>query len=370
MIKLNLLTTRASRKNPYLFHHIALSPLLARAEGNKASNRGPEQQTFDEKAFQIFVQQQGLAPMWDEMLRQSNTPFTFSNDFSKALHQARLQSAGLYLAQKEALNSTNEILGTKNIVHVVYKGAHHREQYYTEPSLRPALDIDILIDEKDKFSAIKAFRREGFDLVARAKDISHEVGLKKGAIAIDLHWDILRPGRTKIPITRELLKTRKNYDNYWGMNDESSLFVMLVHPVFAKYGTAPQARLMRLIDLTLLLEQRNIQWQEVLQLLAITGLKTAAWLTLKWLEKLTGIKPAANITEALKPGVFRQQYFNYWLDKNLATSLLKHPKLIQLGFTLPAHDRLSGAVQAVRRARKLKRSQQSELTNLLAETQI
>lgn len=341
---------------------------MATEEKNKSSNKYHQQHTFDEKPFQRFLQQQGLAPMWHEMLHQSNSPHTFSAYFTDTLRQARLQTAGLYLAQKEALNSIKKILDPKNITHVVYKGAHHREQYYADPPLRPALDIDILVNDKDKFAATKAFKQEGFDLLARAKDISHEVSLKKGAIAIDLHWDILRPGRTLTPISNALLKTRKDYGHYWGMSDEATLFVMLVHPVFAKYGTAPQARLMRLIDLKLLLEKTNINWQEVLQLLAITGLKTAAWLTLKWLEKLTNAKPPQNIIEQLQPGILKQKYLMYWLDKNLVTYLLPHPSLIQLGFTLPAHDHLAGAAQAVRQARQLKKHQQRDLKVLLANT--
>ncbi len=341
---------------------------MAAAGKNKPSNKYRQQHTLDEEPFQRFLQQQGLAPMWDEMLHQSDTPHTFSTYFTDALRQVRRQSAGLYLAQKEALNSIKKILDPKNISHVVYKGAHHREQYYPEPSLRPALDIDVLVCDKDKFAAIKAFKQEGFDLLARAKDISHEVSLKKGAIAIDLHWDILRPGRTRKPISNALLKTRKDYGHYWGMSDEATLFVMLVHPVFAKYGTAPQARLMRLIDLKLLLEQTDIEWQEVLQLLATAGLKTAAWLTLKWLDKFTNAKPPQNIIAQLQPGVLKQKYLMYWLNKNLATYLLPYPSLIQIGLTLPAHDHLAGAAHAVRQARQLKKHQQRDLEILLANT--
>lgn len=358
-----------SRKDPYRLHHLALGSLLADIENNKQSKifdnvRGGG---LDEHLFLDFLQRQGLAPMWDDMLRHSDSPPPFSKDFTQALKQSRLHAAGLYLAQSSSLSLIKQILDEASIPHVVYKGAHNREQYYIEPALRPAIDIDILVAEQHKFAAISALKQQGYNLFAKQEIVSHEVNLNKGAVTIDLHWDIMRPGRTQKPIVNELLKAPEDYGNYWGMNNEATLFVMLVHPVFAKYGTAPQASLVRLIDIVLLLEKTNIQWDKVFQLLECAGLKTAAWVTLKWLEKFTGRNQTPDIMGWLKPGIIRQKYFCYWLDKNLTTLLLQYPGLIQLGFTLPAHDQLKGAVQAIRQARKLKLSQDADLKYLFKQ---
>jgi hypothetical protein len=43
-------------------------------------------------------------------------------------------------------------------------------------------------------------------------------------------------------MTNTLLEARQDFGSHWGMSDEGSLFMMLVHPVFTKYSTTPKQR--------------------------------------------------------------------------------------------------------------------------------
>jgi hypothetical protein len=358
------------KKNPYRLHRLALAPLLPGATGVDSAAACQQIATMDAGPFADFVCQQGLAPMWDKILEDSGSTQLLPEEFRNTIHQARLHATGAYLSQHHNLSLIKTALEKADVPHVVYKGADLRERLYEEPALRPAADIDILVPDSKKVLAINALQRLGFEFSAAEYNISHEANLNRGLTSIDLHWDILRQGRTRIPMVATLLESRKDYGSHWGMSNEASLFVMLVHPVFTKYGTAPQASLMRTVDLARLLAMGNINWQAVLQLLSDAGLKTAAWVTLRWHEMLTHAKPPAGFIAALEPGRLRQKYLSHWLEQDYSGGLLEKPLYVQLGFTLPAHDKWGDAIRAVRRARELRRSQETDMKQLLQSTAV
>lgn len=349
----------------YYLHRIALLPLLPNAVRNDIASVFERLRRIDEGRFLNFLQQQGLASMWDKMLESRDDEARVSSAFRSSLHQMRLRNTGAYLLQRHTLQQIRQILDQAEIPHVVFKGADIRERLYDEPAIRPAADIDVLVEDTHKHAAIKAFKAQGFTLHASATIVSHEVSLRKGDRSIDLHWDILRPGRTRNSMVEALLASRVDYQSHWGMSNEAALFVMLVHPVFAKYSTSVNAALMRNVDLARMLDNQSINWPQLIDLLLMSGLNTAAWTSLQWLQIVSGIQPPEALISAIRPGPARRKYLRTWLQQNLSSALLPTPLLIQLGLTLPAHDRFSDARRAVRRARQLKRSEQQDLENLL-----
>jgi hypothetical protein len=109
------------------------------------------------------------------------------------------------------------------------------------------------------------------------------------------------------------------------------------------------------------MRRKELRWEKTIELLEVAGLKTAAWITLRWVRLVTGSGPAQTVTEGLAPGKLRQKYLNWWLERNLATRLLDKPGLVQLGFTLPAHDKPKDALRAIRLKRQADRSAVEEL---------
>jgi Uncharacterised nucleotidyltransferase len=332
----------------YQLHSIALGPLLPGVSEEDIVDFCNQAAALDETEFLAFLHQQGLAPLWDKVFENPRAASQLPENFKNSVHEARMRATGTYLIQSNQLVTIKSILDVAAISHAVYKGAHTRERYYTEPSLRPAVDIDILVPDRQKIRAIIALNQHGFEFHATPENISHEANLVKGATSIDLHWDIMRPGRTRIPMTDTLLETRQDYGSHWGMSDEANLFVLLVHQVFVRYTTTPQATLMRIVDLVQLIGREKLRWEETIELLEMAGLKTAAWITLRWLLLLTGQSAELAVLEKLRPGKLRQTYLNWWLEKNLATRFLNKPGLVQLGFTLPAHDKATDALRAIR----------------------
>ena len=86
---------------------------------------------------------------------------------------------------------------SENIVYAAIKGVLVRERVYVDPTLRWASVIDILISPDQREVAARALMGAGFRLHADAENISHEATFTRGSFAIDLHWDILRPGQTR-----------------------------------------------------------------------------------------------------------------------------------------------------------------------------
>jgi hypothetical protein len=350
-----LATNKTDPLHAYPLHKMALAPLLPHATEKDLKQSAATGIALGESHFEAFLHQQGLAPLWDERIEQCNSELPLSTQTRNSLHQARLMGTGEYLIQRHSLTQVKEILDEAKLPHVVFKGSHTRERYYDTPSLRPAVDIDVLVHVEDKINVIKAFEAKGFEFYGVPANISHEACLTKGKTTIDLHWDIFRPGRTRKPMASTLLETRKDFGSHWGMSDEATLFMMLVHPVFAKYTTTSQAALVRLLDLVYMLEKEELHWPQVIIWLEQAGVKTCGWITLTWLEMLTGYKVGNAIMDSLKPGKLRQRYLRQWLASDRSTRLLGNPLLVQLGFTLPAHDKITDAIHALRQARQCRK---------------
>ena len=358
----------AKPSTQYPFHMPALAPLLPGATNTDLENACNSAIELGESAFVEFLCHQRLAPLWDECIQKYPGTLPLSVDTRDLLHQMRLHATGGYLIQQNRLAMVREILDQAGVVHAVTKGAHTREVYYQTPALRPAVDIDVLVRPADKLRAIKAFQARGFEFYGAVENIAQDCSLIKGKTDIDLHWDILRPGRTRLPMVDILLEDRVDYGSHWGMNHQSTLFLMLVHPVFRKYTTTPHATLVRLVDLALLLDRNPEAMAETERLLEMAGLRTAGWITARWLQLLTGNTVATELCARLRPGPARRWWLHNWLRHDWSSKLLEKPWAIQLGFTLPAHDRWRDAARATRIAQQCRKEGQKTLQAL--ETQL
>lgn len=314
-----------------------------------------------------FLVSQGLAAFWHKRLRETTIADEVPQDSLETLHRFRLDSVGLFLLQQQSMRQLKERFDQAGISHLLFKGCHIRERIYDDPALRPASDLDILVTKEQRRQAIDLLLSLGYHLYPKEENVSHEVTLGKGRLYIDLHWDLLRPGRTRRPLAEEFLKTRRDFGNHWGPGNEATLFLMLVHPVVTKYLTTPHASLVRVLDLFYWLERVQMDWARVFTWLDRAGLRTAAWLTLEWASRFGELCLPDDFRRGIAPGMARRRYLRYWIDNNLPGRLLGHPQLIQVGFTLPVHDRFSDAWRVVEQARKAKRGARREMEALMPD---
>jgi hypothetical protein len=318
-----------------------------------------------------LIRKQGLAPIWHHVLQRHGLLTGLSEHIVRALAEDRHAATARYLAQRNALARVDGLFESANIRYVVIKGTALREALYDDPALRPAGDIDLLVTKHDRLRACALLREAGYRMELDPDNISHEVTFTDGIVDIDLHWDILRPGRTRTEMTLGILDRRQRIAGFWGASDEDALFLMLIHPAFTKYVSSPNLGLRMVVDFLYWIQKRSVDWPTVVVRLEQAGLKTAAWTQLRWYGQLTSTTDhplLSSWARDLAPGHLRRAYLDFWLAQDLPERWLQRSWCIQLGFTLFLHDSLKDAMRAVAgwwRSRRHRRQVLHQLQGLL-----
>ena len=249
--------------------------------------------------------------------------------------------------QKISLENIHNSLTSAGIKYAVFKGAHIRELVYDNPGLRPSADIDILITRKNRDIAIKALIDAGMQFIPNEEVFSHECMFVDKTSTIDLHWNIMRTGRTRFDLTESLLNNPVNLNGINYLNNESTLFVLLVHPAFNKYICSKDALLVRLVDLYKFLNKCQIKWDVLFKLIQKGGVNTAAWSTLYWLSNFTNIAINDSLNNIRKPNYIKRKYIEFWIKNNLPNKFYNHRLIMRLGLGIFLHDSVKDGFNAV-----------------------
>ena len=298
-----------------------------------------------------FLVWHGLAGWWLAQLTTEGLASQIPASAHKKLTIDRRAALAMYLMQTHAISELSAAFEKKNIVCAVFKGAAVREEAYATPALRSACDVDVLVAPAARFEAIECLESLGFVQQSEVDASAHEVTLVRGRVDVDLHWDILRPGRTRRPLVDSLLAQRVRGPTLWRLSDTDTVFMMLVHPAITKYVCSRNMGVNRVLDFALFTRTRPIDWAGVQQRLDEAGLQTAAWCTLRWIALLRApdVLIPPDFLNAIAPGSIRKAYLNLWLINDLPGRLLNRGDwFIRAAFTLPMHDRLSDAWRALR----------------------
>jgi hypothetical protein len=302
----------------------------------------------DAPTFCDFLIQNGLAPLWNDFLRkeQQGSGPAIPPLVTDRVKHARIASAAMYLLQRQTLCTTSAALDAAGIAYAVIKGGGLRERLYTDPSLRPMDDLDILVPTEQRDAALQALTRSGMKPLIDPRNLSHEVAVFDGHVHVDLHWRLFRPGRSRFELAATLLERRGQRSRLWVLDDSANLLVMLVHPAFAKHVCGPAAKLIRLVELDRLIREGQPDWEWTLAVVSRAGLRTAAWSTLHWLRAMLDTQVDEEVLRRLRPGRLHRAYLSHWIDRNLPTRLAGIPFAVQGAFTLALHDRPTDALKA------------------------
>jgi hypothetical protein len=321
-------------------------------------------ESIDQREFVAFLYRQGLAQMWLSFLLQQETLPASFKETVKELKQDALQTAATQLMQRKILQDTRGAFEEAGIDYLVFKGAHLRDTIYANPTHRPVCDIDILIRDEDKIKAVKALLQAGFSARHEAENISHETSLHKKNVWIDLHWHLMRPGRTRIDLNDYLFEQRKAFGEYEGLNNEASLLVMLIHPAITKYVNGSASSLRHLVDIHRLAQSDDINWERLTVTLNESGTRTAAWASLTWLQMLTDEPMYEDLANQLKPGGLKARWLCYWMGKDLNTKLAERKMIIRTCFSLMLQDNWKDVFNAVSTLKKEKEKTAETLKTL------
>jgi hypothetical protein len=131
---------------------------------------------------------------------------------------------------------------------------------------------------------------------------------------------------------------------------EDALFVLLVHPAFAKHLAGWGMGLHRVVDIVTWLRTQPFDWQAVHELLGTNGVRTAAWATLRWVELLAGEYSPSGLDKMLaelRPGPLRGAWLGRWLRNDLSERSSGRHWARLLGFTMFLHDTPGDALRAL-----------------------
>jgi len=310
----------------------------------------------------------GLAGWWDSLTDDAPCRREIPGVLAGVLGTARHQSTARYLAQRSAILDIDRLFSATGIPYAVIKGAAVRERVYKDPSSRPSADVDILVAPDRRDTAVRLLGDAGYRPTASSENISHEICLSGHSVDIDLHWDVLRPGRVPGDIVTELLAGRRRCRDHWTLSDDDTLFLMLVHPAFTKYVCSYNLSALQVADFLLWVQRVPVQWPHVVSRLRSSGTATAAWAMLEWYRALAPTSVAEMLNDwqrDVAPGSWRQRYLRHWIANDLPNRWLERALLVQAGFTLFLHDGFRHAARAVAGWWRSRSNRQQELSGLL-----
>jgi len=353
------LSTKTETGDRFLWHRLALKPCLGRLSKTESGELLAQIEDIGPQDFFSFLRRNSLEQLWREYLASmdlQDLPGQFEPWLAMLREQA-LPMAAQQLKERKYLGVIHRLFEAQNIPYFIFKGANFRYTLYQNQTLRSSCDIDVFVPQAQKLQAVKSLLNEGFKLLVKPENVSHEVSLFKEGVGIDLHWHLLRPGRTRIDLGDFLFANREKFaDGFWGLNHKASLLVMLVHPAFAKHLASPDSMLIHMVDLHRLLNISPEDWRTVTEILKESGTRTAAWASMRVLFNYTannaGLEPARDMVSSIEPGKLHRQYIDYWINNDLIRRLWKHPLLIRAGFSLALQDNLKDVYHALRSLRQ------------------
>ncbi|MDK9708668.1 MAG: nucleotidyltransferase family protein [Desulforhopalus sp.] len=311
-----------------------------------------------------LIQHQGLQFFWLEALR-SLPGLPFTSAWRERLKEQCFSTTARYLAQKKSLIELDDLFFQAGIPYATFKGAHTREILYGNPVFRPSADIDILVAPGERFKAIQNLCAIGYTLQANIANVSNEVTLVKGNVHLDLHWHIMRPGRPRIDMTNLFLQSRKRCDFFWALDNDTTLLVLLTHPVFTEYSMGPGSSLVKLADLGRWIAKEEIDWYRLQHLLEKSGMKTASWITATLLANLSPWCLPSSVYKAITPQQPKKSILEAWVKLNLSAKLIHYPGISKYVFTLLAHDRLQDIMRFIRIYLADRRNSKSQMEQLI-----
>ena len=253
------------------------------------------------------------------------------------------------------------------------KGAASRLCLYDNPAIRACHDLDLLVRPDDRVRAASALAGAGFSLRPDPDNISRELVLSRGPVDVDLHWGLLREGRLRSDLTAAMLDRRRREAGLWMLDADDTLFVLLVHPVFAKHLAGWGMGLHRVVDVMLWLRTQPFDWPVVLGRLDEAGVRTAAWATLRWVQMLTepdAPEELAAMLADLRPGPLRRAWLDHWLRRDLSERLSRLHWARLLAFSLFLHDTPRDSLRALAgryRAHRRRSADWAEFGELLSQ---
>ena len=299
---------------------------------------------FQTEQLAAYLEYNCLAPLAFESLVNAECPLA-SPDLLQSLRQSNIRETIQQQAHSNAIKACSQTLTNSGIKHAFIKGAAARVSLYTNPLLRPAADVDVLVAPTDRTIAVEALTKNGFQHPGFDENASHETILMHGQTEIDLHWHLMRPARLPEHVTTDLLEEVTEVNGLPVLSPEATATVQLIHPTYTKYVNSPWAKDIRVIDFQRL-SKTDLDWTAVAERIEAYRARTAAWCNLLWFESVSELDVPTSFAQRITPPAIKRAYLKAWIIHGLTRRFYRKRNLMRLGFTWAAHDRISDAIRA------------------------
>lgn len=229
------------------------------------------------------------------------------------------------------------------------KAAAIRSELYSSPGLRPATDLDLLVVPGDRYAAIAALKSAGAVVVEEAGASAHEIVLQLRSVDIDLHWDVLAPGRLPARVTESILE--ESVAGALGPRpcDLHMCALALIHPAFAKHVCTRHMGLNRVVDTLRMLRAWNPEPNQLVKLAISWRGFMGARASLYWLSLISKDVRIAQLNEAFvkEDHSIRSRYIESQIDRNWPDFWVERSRaVLGLTFSIWLQDSLSDALKA------------------------
>ena len=192
----------------------AASALLAILRHDDACDTGVRMRDLPSQTWEGILEvalAHGVAPLLHRALQSSGTLTAIPDHIRECMEENRRAIAFANLRNLGELGRIAQALRERNIPVIVLKGLHLAELVYRDISLRPMVDLDLLVPSVQRRTAMMILREQGYkfeestlehgfehmplDAVESLLDRKYHVGMIHGelGIAVEIHWNLADP---------------------------------------------------------------------------------------------------------------------------------------------------------------------------------
>lgn len=257
----------------------------------------------------------GMIPLlYHNLTKQGLTNF-IPQEIAEKLKNEYYISAASTLTLHHELQKVLEAFHKGNIEVVVLKGAALAETLYSNVTLRPFTDIDLLVREENwkRMRTLLSrlnFAAQGRDFIVLPPKLTkfdvlgHLHFYNNQGINLELQFDLLQLGlsmRTKDKIWQCARRTAIAGIQTSVLSPEYQLLHLCVH--LNKHG---YRRLIWFVDIAKFVEKTAIDWEKLCTLAKIEGMLPSVYFTLYYLNSFFGKLVSTSVIESLKPNFLKR----------------------------------------------------------------
>lgn len=266
----------------------------------------------------------GLKPLLHAKTKSiSGLPDFFVEDLEESYNKNLARNIFLWSQLKKIAEAFN----SENVSFIIFKGVLLAEEYYGDIGLRPMVDLDILVLEKERHKAGEILGGLGYSIPAdydadfAEKYRSHVPYTSEHRIrhSVEVHWALTQKVRFNLDM-----------DGIWvgsetygldgvpakNMSRERLLSYLCIH--FTHHLHYPEGsfrpKLIWLYDIHLLVSQGGVDWDSIVETARLERTKTALYATFYLAKKLFDTNVPSQVLAKLKPGFIRSRLLQFLLD--------------------------------------------------------